>query len=83
MSSKHRKVRGPIARLKIIERKNNKFWKKAKKREYEDKILKWSSIVRQRNEVINRILYFWTPYIVESNAFVIEEMTLPLEINIP
>lgn len=46
MSSKHRKVRSPIARMDIIEKKKKKLWKEAKKRESEDKMLKWLILMR-------------------------------------
>jgi len=57
----------------------NKLWKK----EYEDKMQKWTILVRQRNEVIARMLHFQTCYTMDSNAFMYEEMDLPLELNLP
>ena len=66
-----------------MEKKKNKLWKKAKKGEHEEKMLKWSILARQINDVITRMLHFQTHYGVDSNAFMIEEMALPLELSIP
>lgn len=67
----------------MLDKKMEKLWKKTKKKEYEDKIQKCPIIMRQRNEVIARMLYFQTLYKVESNAFMTKEMAFPLELNLP
>lgn len=83
MSSRHRKGMSPIVRMKAFDKKIEKLWKKTRKKEYEDNMRKWSILARQRNDFITQMLHFQTCYTMDSNAFMTEEMALPLEINLP
>lgn len=58
MSSKHRKMMNPIAKMKVIKKKKDQLWKKAKAKERKIICERKLMIHNQKNMILKHFDYF-------------------------